>query len=67
MTLSDALEIASVETDESVLFQAADDMDEDGLTAFDAYHLAFAAEDPLVSSERGFDEVADDRIPIEKR
>jgi len=63
--LSYALEIASVPEDETVLFQAADYMAEDGLTAFDAYHVAYADHDPIVSSDTSFDEITDDRIPIE--
>jgi len=63
--LSYALEIASIAEDETVLFQAADYMDQHGLTAFDAYHLAYADEDPIISSDGSFDDVTEDRIPIE--
>jgi len=63
--LSYTLEIASVPEDETVLFQAADYMEQYGLTAFDAYHVAYADEDPIVSSDRSFDDVTDDRISIE--
>ncbi|WP_128904952.1 type II toxin-antitoxin system VapC family toxin [Halorubrum amylolyticum] len=66
-SLSYALEIASVPEDETVLFQAADYMDRYGLTAFDAYHLAYADADPIVSSDNAFDEITDDRIRIEER
>jgi len=62
--LSYALEIASVPEDESVLFQAADYMDQHGLTAFDAYHVAYAGDDTIVSSDTSFDDVTDDRPPI---
>ncbi len=65
--LTSALEIATVPEDEDVLFQAADYMDEDGLTAFDAYHVAYAEEDPIVSSDKSIDDVTDDRIAIEER
>jgi predicted nucleic acid-binding protein len=65
-TLSYVLEIASVAEDETVLFQAADYMEQFGLTAFDAYHLAYADHDPIISSDNSFDDVTDDRIPIEK-
>ncbi|NUB90926.1 PIN domain-containing protein [Haloterrigena sp. SYSU A558-1] len=65
--LTYALEIAMVPEDEDVLFQAADYMEQDGLTPFDAYHVAYADEDPLVSSDKSFDEVTNDRIAIEKR
>ncbi|QSW97998.1 type II toxin-antitoxin system VapC family toxin [Haloterrigena alkaliphila] len=65
--LTYALEIAMVPEDEDVLFQAADYMEQDGLTPFDAYHVAYADEDPLVSSDKSFDEVTDDRIAIEER
>lgn len=64
--LTYALEIAAVPEDESVLFQAADYMEQDGLTAFDAYHAAYADEDPLVSSDKAFDDVTNDRIAIEE-
>ena len=64
--LSYALEIASVPEDESVLFRAADYVEQHGLTAFDAYHVAYADEDPIVSSDTSFDDVTDDRVPIEE-
>lgn len=41
-------------------------MDEYGLTAFDAYHVAYAAEDPIISSDKSFDSATTDRIPLEK-
>lgn len=63
--LSYALEIASVPEDETVLFQAAAYMEQHGLTAFDAYHLAYADGDPVCSSDTAFDGVADERIRIE--
>lgn len=63
--LSYILEIASVREDETVVFQAAEHMNQHGLTAFDAYHLAYADGDPVVSSDQAFDEVTDDRIAIE--
>ena len=65
--LSYVLEIASVAEDETVLFQAADFMEQFGLTAFDAYHLAYADHDPIISSDNSFDQVTDDRIPIEQK
>lgn len=65
--LSYALEIASVPEDETVLFQAADYMEQYGLTAFDAYHVAYANHDPIISSDKSFDDVTDDRISIEER
>ncbi len=64
--LSYALEIASVSSDETVLFQAADYMDQYGLTAFDAYHVAYADQDPIISSDKSFDNVTANRISIEK-
>ena len=36
------------------------------LTAFDAYHVACADEDPIVSSDASFDDVTDERVPIEE-
>ena len=65
--LSYALEIASLPEDETVLFQAADYMAEHGLTAFDAYHVAYADHDPIVSSDTAFDDVTDSRIAIEEQ
>lgn len=65
--LTYALEIAEIPEDEDVLFQAADYMEQDGLTAFDAYHLAYADEDPVISSDKSFDDVTDDRIAIEEK
>ena len=64
--LSYALEIAFVPEDESVLFRAADYVEQHGLTTFDAYHVAYADEDPIVSSDTSFDDVTDDRVPIEE-
>lgn len=65
--LSYALEIAEVPEDETVLFQAADYMDQYDLTAFDAYHIAYADEEPIISSDNSFDEVTENRIPIEQQ
>ncbi len=65
--LTYALEIATVPEDEDVLFQAADYMEQDGLTAFDAYHVAYADEDAIISSDKSFDDVTDGRIAIEER
>ena len=41
-------------------------MEQHDLTAFDAYHVACADEDRIVSSNASFDDVTDDRVPIEK-
>lgn len=65
--LSYTLEIASVPEDETVLFQAADYMNQYGLTAFDAYHVAYADTDPIISSDSACDEVTGDRISIEEQ
>lgn len=64
--LSYALEIAEVPEDETVLFQAADYMDQYGVTAFDAYHLAYADDDPVISSDKSFDDITKKRISIEE-
>ena len=66
VALSHALEIASVPEDESVLFQAADYMDQHSLTAFEAYHVAYADDDTIISSDTSFDDVTDDRLPIDE-
>jgi len=65
--LSYALEIASIPEDETVLFQAADYMEQFGLTSFDAYHVAYADNDPIISSDKSFDDVTDSRISIEEQ
>ncbi|CCQ32980.1 PilT protein [Halorhabdus tiamatea SARL4B] len=65
--LSYVLEIADVPENESVLFQAADYMEQYDLTAFDAYHVAYADADPIVSSDKAFDDLTNDRIPIEAK
>ena len=64
--LSHALELASVPEDESVLFQAADYMDHHGLTALDTYHVAYVGDNTIVSSDTLFDDVTDDRLPIDE-
>jgi len=64
--LSYVLEIATVPEDETVLFQAADYMEQHGLTTFDAYHVAYAGGNPIISSDKSFDDVTDDRISIEE-
>lgn len=64
--LSYVLEIASVPEDETVLFQAADYMEQHGLTAFDAYHVAYAGDDAIIPSDKSFDAVTDDRLSIEE-
>ncbi len=63
--LTYALELATVSEDEDVLFQTADYMEQNGLTAFDAYHAAYADEAPIISSDESFDDITDDRIAIE--
>ncbi|AFZ74782.1 type II toxin-antitoxin system VapC family toxin [Natronobacterium gregoryi] len=65
--LAYALEIATIPEDEDVLFQAVDYMEQNDLTPFDAYHVAYADEDPIVSSDKSFDEVTDDRLALEER
>lgn len=65
--LSYTLEIAAVPEDETVLFQAADYMEQHGLTAFDAYHLAYADHNPIISSDTAFDDVTENGISIEEQ
>jgi len=62
--LAHALEIASIPEDADVLFQAADYMDAHRLTAFDAYHAAYA-DDGIISSDTVYESVGLDRIPLE--
>ncbi|WP_255168712.1 type II toxin-antitoxin system VapC family toxin [Natrononativus amylolyticus] len=63
--LAHVLDIAEVAENEDVLFQAVDYMDSDGLTAFDAYHVAYADSSPIISSDSRIDDVASERIPLE--
>lgn len=64
--LAYALEIAPIPEDEDVLFQTAELMDEFDLTAFDAYCVAYAADDSIISSDNRFDEIPGvDRIRLE--
>ncbi|WP_290812589.1 type II toxin-antitoxin system VapC family toxin [Halovivax sp.] len=63
--LTYALEIASIPEDEDVLFRAADYIEQEGLTAFEAYNVAYAGTDPVISSDASIDEVVDERIAIE--
>lgn len=62
--LAYALEIAPIPEDEGVLFQTAEYMDR-GMTAFDAYHAAYAGDDSILSSDRAFDGLDGiERIPL---
>lgn len=64
--LAYALEIAEIAESEEELFQAAELMDEFGMTAFDAFHAAYAESDPIVTSDKRFDEIPDTtRIELE--
>lgn len=63
--LAHALDIASIDGDEDVLFQAADFMDAHEMTAFDAYHAACAGDDPIISSDQAYDALGMDQIPLE--
>lgn len=62
--LAYALELTPIAEDEDVLFQAADYMDA-GMTAFDAYHAAYANDDPILSSDDSYDDIGMDRIRLE--
>lgn len=63
--LAHALDIASINGDEDVLFQAAHYMDAHEMTAFDAYHAACAGEDPIVSSDQAYDALDMERLALE--
>jgi hypothetical protein len=41
-------------------------MGQHGLTAVDAYHVAYAGDDTIASSDTSFDDVTDDRLPIDE-
>ena len=58
------LELASVDFDENVVFRA-DEYVSEGLTVLDAFHLAIANGDPVISSEKRFDRVIENRVTLE--
>jgi len=64
--LAHALEIATVPEDEDVLFQAAAYMDDHDMTAFDAYHAAYAGDDAIVSSDGSYDDIGMERLELER-
>jgi len=42
-------------------------MDQEGVTAFDAYHAAYAGRDPIASSDQAFDGGSGvERLPLEQ-
>lgn len=57
------LELADYPGDEDVIFQASAYRD-DGLNTFDAFHAALAG-DALISSDRAFDEIGIERVPLD--
>jgi hypothetical protein len=48
------------------LYERTAPIEQHDLTVFDVYHVAYAAHDPVVSSDQSFDDVTDDCIPIEE-
>lgn len=63
--IAEILEIAEVEFDDTVVFQALDYIDE-GLNTFDAFHAAHAGS-KLISSDKEFDSIGIERIELEER
>lgn len=56
-------ELANATVAEGVLFQASAYID-DGLNTFDAFHAALAG-DAVLSSDRAFDTIGIERVPLE--
>ncbi|ARS90320.1 PIN domain-containing protein [Natrarchaeobaculum aegyptiacum] len=56
-------ELVDCDVDPDVVFQASAYID-DGLTTFDAFHAALA-DDAILSSDRAFDAIEIDRVPLE--
>lgn len=63
-TAATILEIADLEADEQVVFQAYAYIEE-GLNVMDAFHAATAQGDAIVSSDQAYDEIGLDRIALE--
>lgn len=57
------LELADADVDEDAVFQASEYVDE-GLNTFDAFHAALARE-AIISSDRAYDSIPIERIPLE--
>lgn len=57
------LELADVEVDEDILFQASEYV-EDGLNTFDAFHAALAGE-TIISSDKAFEDVSIECVRLE--
>jgi len=62
--LSHALEIATVPEGESILADVAHYIDAHGCTVAEAYHLAYADGDPIVSPNERLDRLTDERISV---
>ena len=62
--LSHALEIATVPEGESILADVAHYIDAHGCTVAEAYHLAYADGDPIVSPNERLDRLTDERMPV---
>jgi predicted nucleic acid-binding protein len=56
-------ELAEFDMDPDLVFQASEYVD-DGLGTFDAFHAALAGE-AILSSDRAFDTIDIDRVPLE--
>lgn len=57
-------ELADETVDEDLVFQASAYIDE-GLTTFDAFHAALAGA-TILSSDRAYDSIGIDRVPLEE-
>lgn len=64
-SLANALDSASIDGDEDVLFQAADYVNAYEMTAFDGYQAGCAGGYPIISSDRASDALDSTRVTLE--
>lgn len=62
--IAHVLELATVDFEPDLVFQASEYVDE-GLTVLDAFHASAARDVPMISSDRSFDGIDVERIPLE--
>lgn len=64
-TIANAKQLVEIRGDADAVLAAASHVEENGLTPFDALHLALAGGDPIISSDDASDGFAE-RIPLER-
>lgn len=61
----DVLQIAELKGVElDTVFEAIDYIEKDGLNVFDAFHASFCSGDKIISSDKVFDRVLEERIEL---